>query len=259
MGKAETKVGLALGGGGGRGIAHIGVLKAFAENNIPVHYLVGVSVGSVIGSLFCSGQSWDKILDVAEEIGWDDLVKPTLSGLGLVKGTLLEEYVDKLVGDLEFESLEIPMQVIATDLANAETVIFDSGPVGKAVHASSSIPGIFEPMIEGDRALIDGGFMNNLPSKEARDMGADKVIAVDLNADRTGFGIPNNLFEVTAQSFALLLSQVADPGRESCDVLLQPDLAKYAYHDLSDVEGMVAAGEKAALDSLSKIRECIGA
>jgi NTE family protein len=114
-------------------------------------------------------------------------------------------------------------------------------------------------MIEGDRALIDGGFMNNLPSKEVRDMGADKVIAVDLNADRTGFGIPNNLFEVSAQSFALLLSQVADPGREDCDVLLQPDLAKYPYHDLSDVEGMVKAGEKAALDSLSKIKECIGA
>ncbi|MFP4377033.1 MAG: patatin-like phospholipase family protein [Spirochaetales bacterium] len=259
MSKAETKVGLALGGGGARGIAHIGVLKAFAEHDIPVHYLTGVSVGSVIGSLFCSGQPWDKILDVAEEIGWDDLVKPTLSGLGIVKGTLLEQYVGKLVGDLDFESLKIPMKIIATDLASAQTVIFDSGPVGKAVHASSSIPGIFEPMIEGDRALIDGGFTNNLPSEEVREMGADKVIAVDLNADRTGFGIPDNLFEVTAQSFALLLSQVADPGREDCDVLLQPDLSKYAYHDLSDVQGMVEAGEKVAVDAMEKIKECIGA
>lgn len=256
---SETKVGLALGGGGGRGIAHIGVLKAFAKNDIPVHYVVGVSVGSVIGSLFCSGRPWDKILNVAEEIGWDDLVEPTLSGLGLVKGKLLEQYVNKLVGDLDFESLKIPMRVIATDLAKAETVVFDSGPVGKAVHASSSIPGIFEPLIEDDQALVDGGVTNNLPSTHVREMGADKVIAVDLNADRTGFGVPDNLFVVSAQSFALLLSQVADPGRESCDILLQPDLGKYSYYDLSDVQGMVDAGEKAALDALPDIKDCIGA
>jgi NTE family protein len=253
----DKKLGLALGGGGARGIAHIGVLKVIAENDIPIHYAAGVSVGSVIGALFCSGQPWKKILDVAQDIGWGELVQPTFSGLGVVKGNQLEEYVEKLVGDIQFEDLEIPFKVIATDLAHAETVVFDSGPVGRAVHASSSVPGIFEPVLEDGRALVDGGVTENVPSVRVRDMGADIVIAVDLNADRTGYGVPDNLFEVTTQSFFLLFSQVSQEGRHDADVLIQPDLAQFSYADLSDVQALMDAGVAAAEDALPRIKELL--
>lgn len=250
----ERRVGLALGGGAARGIAHIGVLKVFAENEIAVDCVAGTSVGSIIGALVCSGMGWQEILDVTRTIGWRELVQPTLSGMGLVETRRLEEYVEKLTGDIDFTDLEIPFRAVAVDIATATKVVIDSGSVARAVRASASVPGIFEPVLEGDVALVDGGVINNLPVDQAREMGASHVIAVDLNADRSPGGMPENLLDVTYRTFMVLLNNTSSAGREEADVLIQPDLSGIPYYELDQIDRMVELGVEAAEAKLDAIR-----
>lgn len=248
------KIGLVLSGGAARGFAHIGALKVLQQNEIPIRYVTGTSVGSIVGALFCGGYDWEEILKVAKGLKWKELVAPTLSGLGLVKADKLEAFVDKLLGEVCFKELKIPFKAVAVDISRAEEVVFDSGSVARAVRASSSVPGIFEPLMEEDRALVDGGVINNLPCALCRTMGADKIIAVDLNADRASRDMPVNLLDVSYRSFAILLNNNSIEGRKNSDILIQPELYDFNYHDLSRADEMVAKGEEAAQKMLRKLK-----
>ena len=229
----KKKVGLVLSGGAVRGYAHLGVLKVLQENEIPIDFVTGTSVGSIIGALYCGGFNWDDIFKVATKLKWKELASPTLSGLGLVKADKMEKFVEKLLGDTDFSELKIPFKTVAVDISRAREVVIDSGPVARAVRASSSVPVIFEPLIEDDQALVDGGVMNNLPCALVREMGAQKVIAVDLNAHRAAEHIPVNLIDVSYRSFTMLLNNSSSEGREDADILIQPELYEFSYHDLS--------------------------
>ena len=252
---SRKKVGLTLSGGAARGFAHIGVLKVLQENAIPVDYVTGASVGSIIGALFCGGYGWEEILKIGSDLKWSELVRPTLSGMGLVKSDRLENFINELLGSIDFSDLEIPLQVVAVDLKTAREIVFTSGPVARAVRASSSVPGIFEPVIiNEDRILVDGGVINNLPCTLARQMGARKIIAVDLNADPSSDQPPENLLDITYRSFAIMLNNSSIEGRNEADILIQPDLQDYNYHDLSQVDEMVKKGEEAAKAQLKHLK-----
>jgi NTE family protein len=252
----RRKIGLALGGGAARGLAHIGVLKVLQEEGIRIHCVAGTSAGSLIGSLFCAGLSWEKIKEIAQDIDWSDLVSPTWPSLGIVNPDKLEKTVNKFVQKKRFEDLSIPFRAVAVDITSGEEVVLRSGSVARAVRASCSIPGIFQPTEVEGRLLVDGGLVNDVPTDVVRDMGADRVIGVDLNADRVVPKRPENLIEIFFRSLNILIHNSAQKARRVADVMVVPRLAGFAYHDLSRLDELIARGEQAMRDqieTLSKI------
>lgn len=249
-------LGLALGGGAARGIAHIGVIKVLQEEEIPVYCVAGTSIGSVIGAFYCAGKSWREMWEITQKIKWSELVQPTLSGMGLVKTTRLEKLLVEHLGEITFRELTTPLTAVAVNIINAEPVYFDSGPVARAARASASIPGIFEPVETDDgQFLVDGGVADNLPSRVARKMGARAVLAVDLNRESADGKEPRNLLDVTFRTFTVLMWNTSREGRNDADILLDPDISHIGFHDLGQAEELFAAGEKAARRALSQIRK----
>ena len=178
-----TKLGLALGGGGARGCAHVGVIKALTLAGIPVDYIAGSSIGSVVGGVFASGDM-EEFENYLLQISWMDVVKhfdPGVPYQGLFRGHKVVKLLDKLITHKKFSELNIPLTVVATDLETGEAVHINRGKVIDAIRASIAIPGIFTPFKKGDQFLIDGGVVNPMPVDVVRHMGADVVIGVDLN------------------------------------------------------------------------------
>lgn len=242
----ELKVALALGGGAARGIAHIGVLKVLEERGVVVEGVAGTSIGAIIGSLYCKGHNWKEIWEITRELSWKELIKLSFSGMGLANTGKLAKLLEELLEDREFFDLKIPLKVVAVDITNAEEVVIDNGRVTPAVLASASIPGIFEPVQIGGRYLVDGGVSNNVPSDIARPMTSGKVLAVDLNAQATEREEPRNLMDVTLKTFAILMWNTSNQGREEADLLIQPDIDGFRYYELSRAEELFRRGEEAA-------------
>ncbi|MFW5827142.1 MAG: patatin-like phospholipase family protein [Alkalispirochaeta sp.] len=255
--KRTPSVGLALSGGAARGYAHLGVIQVLVDHDVSVDFVTGTSVGSVAGALLAGGYTPPQMIQIAEALKWQKLVSPTLSGMGLVTAKKLETFVGELLGKTDFGELKIPFRAVATDIARTEEVIFSEGSVARAVRASCSVPGIFEPLVEEDAAYVDGGVTNNLPSSLAREMGAEVVIAVDLNSQRPDPQLPVNLLDVTFRSFAMLLDRTSVEGREDADILIQPDLNEFSYHDLSHAEEMIVRGHTAAEAALPAIEKLV--
>jgi NTE family protein len=252
--RRRRKLGLALGGGAARGLAHIGVLKVLEEESIPIDYVAGTSVGSLIGVLHCCGHSWQDILRIAGEIDWADVISFSLPRRGLVRTEKLERLVDRLVRGKRIEELPVPFRAVAVDISRGETVVFQEGPAARAVRASCSIPAIFEPTEWQGRLLVDGGLMNDVPADVARAMGAEVTLGVDLSAGPLGGRVPENILEVVLFSLSILMRSRSQPGLESSDILVRPDLKEFPLHDLKHLEQMVARGEEAMRAQLPRLR-----
>lgn len=250
----RKKLGLALGGGAARGLAHIGVLKVLDEERIPVSCVAGSSAGSLIGVLYCYGYGWREIRDLAREIDWTDLVTMTLPRMGLVNAQKLEGMVRRLIKGKRIEDLRIPFRAVAVDIARAEEVVLQEGPAARAVRASSSIPGIFEPTPWEGRLLVDGGIMNNVPADVARRMGADVVVGVNLSADLKKEKPPENLLDVVLYSLYIMIHGVAQEGLGKADLIVAPDLRGFGYHNLNRLDEMIDRGERAMLAQLGNLR-----
>lgn len=177
----NKKVGLALGGGGARGLAHLGVLAVLEQEGIPIHYLAGSSIGAVIGACYACGLDVHKLIHTALQFRWRSLIDLNWNGRGLLKGERLEAFVDDLVDSKHFEHTNIPLAIISTDLNTGEEVIIREGPLSQAARASSAFPGVFTPVQVNGRWLFDGGVVNQVPADVVAAMGADVVIAVETN------------------------------------------------------------------------------
>ncbi|POR01993.1 hypothetical protein AU468_06990 [Alkalispirochaeta sphaeroplastigenens] len=247
-------LGLALGGGAARGIAHIGAIKVLQEEDIPITAVAGTSIGSIIGAFYCAGMSWEEMWELSQEITWGELLRPSFSGMGLVKTERMEAILLDRLGDITFQELLIPLTAVAVDIVNASPVLLQSGSVARAVRASSSVPGIFEPLCEGEQVLVDGGVVDNLPARVVREMGAEAVLAIDLNRESSDGRLPKNLIDVTFQTFAVLIWNTSRLGRESSDILLQPDIAHIGYHELSCARELFTAGEESMRAALPALR-----
>jgi NTE family protein len=179
------KVGLALGGGGARGWAHIGVLRALEEHGIPIDYLAGTSIGALVGSIYAIG-ALPKLEQFADEIDVDNLVSlldVSFPGLGLIDGDRIRTFLTDYLSDAQFEETSIPMRCVATNFLLKEEVVFTSGSLVDAVRASISIPGVFVPFQHKEAYFVDGGVVNPVPVNVVKAMGADVAIAVNLNHD----------------------------------------------------------------------------
>lgn len=179
------KVGLALGGGGARGWAHIGVIRALEEHNVPIDYIAGTSIGALVGAIYVHGEL-HKLENFATDITTDTLVSMmdiSFPGLGLVDGKHVRNFLHDYLVDAQIEATKIPFRCVATNFLLKQEVIFDSGSMVDAVRASISLPGVFAPVQREGSYLVDGGVMNPVPVNVVQNMGADMVIAVNLNSD----------------------------------------------------------------------------
>lgn len=184
---AYPKIGLALGGGGARGLAHIGVLKVLEREGISVDFLAGTSMGGIIAAGYAAGLDAAYLEQEALRMSrWQNLlplVDRSLPGLGLVRGERVREYLASHLGEMTFDQLRVPLALVAVDLLSGEEVVLRSGVVANAIRATASLPGVFAPFPLDGRLLVDGGILNNVPADAVREMGAEFVIAVNVSAD----------------------------------------------------------------------------
>ncbi|MDE7163554.1 MAG: patatin-like phospholipase family protein [Clostridia bacterium] len=179
----SKKIGLALGSGGSRGVAHIGVIKALEEEGIRPDYIVGCSMGSVVGAAYANGLSVDEMFEAVSKIKalqLIDLSAVPLTRLALLRGNKMFNLLANTLGDVTFDRLQIPFRCIASDLYSGRLVTLSEGSVTQAVKASSSIPGVFPPVKLNGKLLVDGGVLCRVPTEQVKEMGADVVIAVDV-------------------------------------------------------------------------------
>ncbi len=247
-------VGLALGAGAIRGFAHIGVLMALTEAGIPIDYVAGSSVGSLIGAAVCRGFSTDEILKLSDEFRWRRIARPTWWGQGLVSFAPLETFINRFLGAPRFDDLSIPLAVVATDVDRDEMVVITEGAVAPAVRGSCSVAGLVSPTPWEGRRLADGVYVNAVPVSVARAMGADYVIGVDVLKPslRPNWGLVSHL--VNAFEIALRHS---GGGTESADCLITPDIGGFTYLRYSKRGEMIERGKRAAEEKIPEIRAAV--
>jgi NTE family protein len=253
--RRNKKIGLALGGGAARGLAHIGVLKALSGAGISVDYVAGTSVGSVIGALYCAGYSWQEIKQTAKHINWGKLITPTIPITGLAKTNKLEHFMEHLLKHKSFADLQIPFCAVAVDISTGREVLLKSGSVARAVQASSSIPGLFEPTRIDGKLLVDGGLTNNVPSDVVREMGAGLVIAVDLNYYYPKDGAPKHILDIIYASLFIIMNNKSSKADKFADFMVAPDLGSYSYYNLKNIDALIARGEEAMTSYIPKLKK----
>ena len=254
------RIGLALSGGSARGIAHVGVLKALAEYEIPISCVAGTSAGAIVAGAFASGMPLAEIETMGRTLRWRDLGRMTMSRLGVQVNDRLESYLRERFPVARFEDLPIPLAVVATDLKSGAAVVMrDEGDVPFAIRASCAIPGWYVPVTDSEgRQLVDGGLVANLPTTVARELGADLVIAVDVNAEGATFiGPTRSVISVLLQSMLLVQKTATLAQLELADCVINPRLGHIRWDEISRGEEFMAAGYEAAVEAVPKIRESI--
>jgi NTE family protein len=249
-------VGLALGGGFARGIAHIGVLKVLEAENISVDFVAGTSVGALIGAAYCSGVSPAELEQIASKVRFRDLARWTLSRYGFATNLRMISFLNKVLKVKTFEELQIPLAVTATDFASGEGVVFRSGPLADPVRASCAYPGVFLPVTLNGRLLVDGMLAHALPTQPLREMGAERVIAVSLKSNWANSGDgPKHIFDVIGQCFAIAQNMNCAQARGCADLIIEPDVTGYRYDDFEHSSDLVLLGERSARAALPEIRK----
>ncbi len=252
--RPSKRVGLVLGGGGARGVAHIGVLKVLIENKIPIHYIAGTSSGAIFGALFSGGMNPYDMAKEAKEENWLKLVKLSLSLSGPVTGSGIEELITRNIGDRNIEDLRIPLSIIATDLKSGEKVVITKGNIAKAVHASSAIPGVFSPVKFQGRFLADGLIVDNVPVTTAKAMGADFIIAVDVVPDVNLDGWDPNVLNVIERALDINCRIMSDEDKKLADVVIDPLKTNYSALSLEKAAELIKLGEAAAIKKIPEIK-----
>jgi NTE family protein len=257
---AEKKVGIALSGGGARGFAHIGVLKALAENNIPIDLVSGVSAGSFVGGAFAAGMSIAEILEIGRRVSWFGVAGFSYSPRGLLSNAAMGTFIEKNFPVTKFEDLKLPFAAVACDLETGEAVVLkDKGDLAFAIRASCAIPGVFVPLVdENGRSLIDGGAATPMPTKAVRKLGAEIVIAVDvLTCGQTFWGTPSTLVGTFFQSAMLLIRTASRNQHYRADIVIEPQIAHIRPDEIAKRDEMIELGEKAALEKIDDIKSLL--
>src|SRR5215469_10735298 len=236
-------IGIALGGGFARGIAHIGVLKVLEQENIPIAFVAGTSVGALIGAAYCSGVSTQELESIARRVRFRDLARWTLSRYGFATNLRMIGFLNRVLKVKTFEELRIPLAVTATDFATGEGVVFRSGPLADAVRASCAYPGVFLPVTVNGRMLVDGMLAHSLPTRPVRDMGADRIIAVNLKSTWNTTDGPRHIFDVIGQCFAIAQNMNSAASRDCADLVIEPDVTGYRYDAFEQSADLVKIGE----------------
>jgi NTE family protein len=255
--KREPKIALVLGGGSAKGFAHVGVLRVLEQEKIPIHMVVGTSVGSLIGGMYAANPDSFQLEWMAFKIDRGDILDFSINmKMGSVQGIKLESFVEQNVKVRKVEDTKIPFFPIATDLKTGETLTLEKGSLAKAVHASSAIPGIFVPVNFGNRMLVDGGVADNVACDIARAKGADIVIAVNLQKDIKNNQI-DSLIDVVGQSVSIMMREASKPKLATADVVIEPETKGIGMFDFTQKKQLMEEGIKATKQVVPRIRELI--
>ena len=280
-GDSAPKIGLALSGGGARGLAHIGVLKVLEKEQVPIDLLAGTSMGGVVAAAYAAGIKpglmEQEALRMAQPRRLLSLADPTLPRRGLFEGQRVIDYLTHRLGACSFENLRCPLSLMAVDLERSEAVILNEGELMDAVRATIALPGLFKPVEQNGQLLVDGGLLDNLPADVVRRMGADIVIAVDVVGENSTFSamikrlrerryVPPGLastFEVILRSLDVMMKEINQRRllEAAPEVIIRPPIPP----DVSVLLGFtraaetIAAGRRAALEALPDIHSVLGA
>jgi NTE family protein len=249
----RPKLGLALGGGFARGLAHIGVLKVLEEEKIPVDFIGGTSVGAALGAIYCSGVSAKEMEELAAILKFSHIARWTVSRLGLCSNDRLAGLLAKTLKVSTFEELRIPLAVSATDFVTGESVVFTSGPLVDPVRASCAYPGVFLPVNVNGRLMVDGLLAHPVPATPLKQLGADKVVAVYFNSHWVGATGPKHFMDVIGQCFSIAQARMCELWQVNADIILEPDVQPFAYDAFHKAGELIKAGEVSARAALPSI------
>lgn len=253
----KVKIALALGGGAARGFAHIGVIKALESQGIVPDIVVGTSAGSVVGAMYAAGHNGFSLQKMAmdmDEAMISDWALPLFStSPGVLKGEALQNYVNKTVGNKPIEKLKIPFGAVAVDLKNGQPILFVRGNTGMAVRASSSVPGVFQPVKIGNRTFVDGGLVAPVPVKYAREMGGEFIIAVNIST-QTDTQATQSSLDVLMQTFSIMGQRLNHFELKDADVVIQPRLGTMKSQDFTSRNQAILAGEQAAFAVMNQLK-----
>ena len=257
---SPPKIGLALSGGAARGMAHVGVLRALLENDIRIDCVAGTSAGSIVGGAFAAGMSIEEIADFGRKLRWRHIGRITISRLGVQTNARLEQFMRVRLPITKFEDLPIPFAAVATDLKTGQAVVMkDKGDVPFAIRASCTIPGWYVPVLDQEgRQLVDGGLVAVVPSAVTRSLGADLVIAVDVNREGASFITPSSsVIGVLLQSMMVVQKTASRHQLEMSDLVISPKVGHIRWDEMGRAEELMETGYKIGIESIPKVREAI--
>jgi NTE family protein len=265
--KSNQKVGLALSGGAARGLAHVGVISVLHKEGIPINMIAGTSSGAIIGAVYAHDRDTEKMKEYALDPGWKKrapMIDPSFPKTGFIKGKKIEKLLESFLGgNIEFNDLQIPFACVATDIQTGEEIVINSGSVIAALRATISIPGIFTLVKRQGRYLVDGGLTTPVPVEVVRQMGADFIIAVNVNPDVSGRMVKTdiqkkqkspNIFQVLIQSVYITTYSLVRGSLENADVVIEPDIADISAGEFRRTPELITLGERAASEAIPEIK-----
>lgn len=248
-------VGLALSGGTAKAVAHVGVIKALQEAEIPIDAIAATSGGSIVGTFFASGMPMSSMLHVANNLSWSKLVAIRLSRLGFVSSQRIESWVKEIIGDVQFSDLRLPVHVVATDLATGSKHVFNQGNVARAVRASCSIPQIFLPVEIDGHYYVDGGVAEYLPVETLHELGDMFVIASHLAHIKGIYRRPRNYLQLAIHVMGLVAKTNYVISESKADVLIHPDMDGFSPFDFDTSEQLIEVGYETTRQLIPEIKE----
>lgn len=251
----RPKLGVALGGGFARGIAHVGVLHALEQNGIAIDYISGTSAGALAAIAYASGLPYEEVVNRAAALRFGVFGQWRFSWLGLASNQKLEFYPKRYLSISTFEELRIPVTIAATDLITGEPVYFDHGPLGPPLRASCAYPGLFQPVQYDGRTLVDGFVGATVPVEAVAKMGADVIVAVFLDSE--ALVKPTNFTDVIGRSFTIIQRHADLAWRSKADVVIEPHVRDFAWDDFGKTPQLIAAGEQAMLAAMPRLRTAL--
>jgi NTE family protein len=252
----EPKIGLALGSGGARGFAHVGVLKALIEAEIPIHMIAGSSMGALVGAFYGSGYDMKTMVKLSSAFRRKYYLDFTFPRMGFIAGNKVKELVKFFTKGKKIEELSLPVAIVATDLLKGERVIFTEGNLSDAVRASISIPGVFVPEKIDGKLLVDGGVIDRVPVNVVKEMGADIIIAIDVSHFNAEPQV-TTIYDVIIQSIDIMQRELVKQFELNATVMIRPQTDRFSSTAFQNLKEIIACGEEEAIKNIPNIKAAI--
>ncbi|MDR1159859.1 MAG: patatin-like phospholipase family protein [Syntrophomonadaceae bacterium] len=253
----RPKIGLALGSGSARGLAHIGVLQVLRENDIPIDLVAGCSIGAMVGGVYAAGVDMKMLGKMVENIDTKMFFDISYPRMGFIAGEKIKKLLSLLTKNKNFEDLDIPFYAVATDLVSGQRVIINEGSVTEAIRASISIPGVFQPVKKEGMVLVDGAVTDRLPIEVAKSKGSDIIIAVEVNYTHNKETKINGILDVLMTSLDIMQKVQFDFAEPQADILLKPKVGHFAPQDFASVKQLIALGRAETEPRVAEIKKML--
>lgn len=255
---SRPKVGLALGSGGARGFAHLGVIKVLVEEGIPIDLIAGSSMGAMVACFYGAGIEMEQLYKLSTSFKRKYYLDFTVPKMGFIAGKRVKELIRIFTKGKNIDELNIPVGVVATDLMTGEKIVFKEGPIADAVRASIAIPGIFVPEKWNGRILVDGGVIDRIPVSVVKEMGADIVIAIDVSQVKRNEEI-SSIYDVIMQSIDIMQKELVSNREFASDIMIRPKVDMYSSRAFTNIKEIIEIGENEArkeIDNIKRVIEC---